>query len=67
LSVAGGVAVGATMQMSLGGPGGTGAVANTAQVTDFGNITTAGAQSNGIRAQSVGGNGGDGGFSILAA
>ena len=64
ISIAGGIALGATMQASLGGSGGVGATPGVVQVSDFGNITTGGAQSNGIRAQSVGGNGGSGGFSI---
>ena len=63
-SIAGGVAGGATMQMSLGGSGGKGATSGTVEVDDFGNIMTGGAQSNGIHAQSVGGNGGNGGISI---
>ena len=49
--------------VALGGSGGSGAVANTVEVNSTGNITTLGNLSDGILAQSVGGGGGNGGFS----
>ena len=47
--------------LSLGGSGGTGGDAGSVQVRNSGGIGTAGAQSLGVFAQSVGGGGGDGG------
>jgi len=49
---------------SVGGDGGKGAVGGEVDVTNGGSITTSGDFSHGIFAQSVGGGGGNGGFSI---
>lgn len=55
-----------TSTLSVGGSGGTGAAAGNVQIThnSTGAISTAGAQSYGIHAQSVGGGGGVGGEAI---
>ena len=50
--------------MSVGGKGGGGGKGGTVDVTNSGNILTAGDQSYGVFAESIGGGGGDGGFSI---
>ena len=70
-SIAGGVADGPAISLSLGGFGGSGATAGSVSVSQIGSITTgadggSGNFSNGLRAQSIGGNGGNGGFSIAA-
>jgi hypothetical protein len=52
---------------TVGGGGGAGGVGDTVTVTSIGTVTTSGAQSDGILAQSVGGGGGRGGFAIGAA
>lgn len=48
--------------VNVGGAGGTGMTSGRVDVTNTGTITTPGRQSYGIRAQSVGGGGGDGGI-----
>ena len=50
--------------MSVGGLGGTGGDAGTVTLSSTGTISTAGALSKGLWAQSVGGGGGRGGFAI---
>jgi len=52
---------------AFGGDGGTGSDGADVTVRHSGNILTTGNQSNGILAQSIGGGGGTGGFSISAA
>ena len=59
----GGVAIG----LSVGGFGGGGATAGAVTVTSAQNILTNGNDSNGILAQSLGGGGGNGGFSLGVA
>ena len=53
--------------VSLGGSGGTGGTGDRVGVTNNGQITTAGDNSVGILAQSVGGGGGNGGFALSGA
>ncbi len=53
--------------ISVGGSGGAGGDASTVVLGSDGDITTGGLRSYGILAQSVGGGGGDGGFSIGAS
>jgi len=48
--------------VAIGGKGGAGGTGNTVTVDNSGAITTDGAKSNGIFAQSIGGGGGTGGF-----
>ena len=50
----------------IGGFGGEGADAKKVEVTSVGNITTDGAHSRGILAQSIGGGGGTGGFNVTS-
>ncbi|RST86845.1 hypothetical protein EJC49_09070 [Aquibium carbonis] len=50
-----------------GGGGGAGGAGGDVHVTNFGTITTQGANAAGVFAQSVGGGGGSGGFSIAAS
>ncbi|CAN7249278.1 autotransporter outer membrane beta-barrel domain-containing protein [Devosia sp. LjRoot16] len=58
---------GAAAAAAFGGDGGTGSDGADVTVRHSGNILTTGNQSNGILAQSIGGGGGTGGFSISAA
>ncbi|MCX5571707.1 hypothetical protein [Kaistia nematophila] len=55
---------GGAAAVSLGGSGATGGVGKEVFVTNYGNIATGGQQAHGILAQSIGGGGGNGGFSI---
>ncbi|WP_147422702.1 autotransporter outer membrane beta-barrel domain-containing protein [Maricaulis maris] len=57
----------AGLGVSLGGSGGVGGTGEGVQVTNNGQITTAGDNSVGILAQSVGGGGGNGGFAVSGA
>jgi uncharacterized protein YhjY with autotransporter beta-barrel domain len=63
-SVAGGISTSKAVNFSLGGAGGDGARAGEVDVTNSSLISTMGTNSHGIFAQSVGGGGGDGGFSV---
>ncbi|GMN03054.1 hypothetical protein [Erythrobacter sp. MTPC3] len=73
---AGGFALGASVgiggkagvgaAVTLGGAGGNGADSGIARISAIGDIATEGAGSTGILAQSIGGNGGAGGFSFAA-
>ncbi|WP_423066858.1 hypothetical protein [Devosia sp. CN2-171] len=54
---------GGNSSFSFGGDGGTGSHGSKVTVANTGNITTTGDFSNGILAQSIGGGGGNGGFS----
>ena len=63
-SVGASLASDAAVSVAVGGTGGSGADANKVNVTSTGNIQTAGEHSYGLLAQSVGGGGGDGGFSV---
>ncbi|WP_171878151.1 hypothetical protein [Mesorhizobium loti] len=63
-SLAGSIESKATLALSVGGFGGTGNTASSVDVTSVDNILTHGDGSNGILAQSIGGGGGDGGFSF---
>jgi hypothetical protein len=51
---------------TLGGTGGSGGSGNTVDVNSQGSITTGGADSSAIEAQSIGRGGGNGGFSVAA-
>jgi hypothetical protein len=68
-SVAASIGGGAGVNLSIGGDGGTGSYAEAVRIGSeaagiAGTITTWGARSHGILAQSIGGGGGDGGTSI---
>lgn len=63
-SVSGGVSGGAGIGAAFGGSGGGGAAAGQVTVNQTGHLVTWGNHSYGILAQSVGGGGGDGGFSV---
>ncbi|WP_454760314.1 hypothetical protein [Caulobacter segnis] len=63
---AGGIVAGA-ISVSVGGAAGGGGSGGVVDLTNTGNIGTKGADSYGILAQSVGGGGGTGGFSVSAA
>jgi hypothetical protein len=63
-SVAGSISKGASGRFSLGGSGEAGADGQTVDVVSENSITTRGDESHGIFAQSVGGGGGSGGFSV---
>jgi hypothetical protein len=66
-SITGQLLGGQTLGFSFGGDGGTGGTGNAVQVKSAADITTQGVQGYGILAQSVGGGGGNGGFSLAAA
>jgi alpha-tubulin suppressor-like RCC1 family protein len=67
-SVAGGVSTeGTAISASIGGAGGSGANGSNVTVSSASSIRTSGDHSFGILAQSVGGGGGDGGFSVAGA
>ncbi len=53
--------------LMVGGDGGTGGDAEQVSVSNTGIVTTSGSNAYGIRAESIGGGGGDGGFSMLAS
>ncbi|WP_055048792.1 autotransporter outer membrane beta-barrel domain-containing protein [Devosia sp. A16] len=61
-SIGGGEMTNISVGVAIGGKGGAGGTGNTVTVDNSGAITTDGAKSNGIFAQSVGGGGGTGGF-----
>ena len=63
-SVAGGISNSPDVNLSIGGSGSSGGNGMEVDVDSSSNITTHGYDSQGIFAQSVGGGGGDGGFSI---
>ncbi|HEY5755346.1 MAG TPA: hypothetical protein VIU34_05955 [Steroidobacter sp.] len=63
-SVAGSITRGASGRFSLGGSGDEGADGQTVDVVSENSITTRGDESHAIFAQSVGGGGGSGGFSV---
>ncbi len=56
--------VGGAAAVSLGGSGGVGGAGSTAEVDSIGHIYTEGALADGIITQSIGGGGGNGGFSL---
>jgi len=58
---------GSNISLSLGGTGGAAGAAGRVQVTTIGQFYTAGLGSTALLAQSVGGKGGDGGFSFSGA
>jgi hypothetical protein len=64
LSVAGAIAKSGAATLSLGGSGGSGGTGGIVTVTNNGDITTTGADSHGVFAQSLGGGGGSGGLSV---
>ncbi|MDY6481127.1 ESPR-type extended signal peptide-containing protein [Acinetobacter faecalis] len=53
--------------IAIGGEAGDGAFANTVSVANYGDLITVGNHSRGIVAQSIGGNGGNGGLAIGAS
>ncbi|KQN39323.1 hypothetical protein ASG37_06985 [Sphingomonas sp. Leaf407] len=55
----------ATVGVTVGGSGGSGAVAGDVQVDNFGQLSTTADDSLGIRAQSIGGGGGSGGAAYM--
>jgi len=55
------------VSVSVGGSGTSGGIGNNVQVNNASDIFTQGERSYGIRARSIGGGGGDGGFSISGA
>ena len=65
----GGVAFGSTLAVAVGGAGGTGGGAGAVAVypTEGFTITTTGAYSDGLFAQSIGGGGGHGGYAVSGA
>ncbi len=63
-SIAGNVSVSAGMNLSLGGAGGDGGNGAASEIENKGGVTTLGGQSHGVVAQSIGGGGGSGGFSV---
>ncbi|MDE2182707.1 MAG: hypothetical protein KGJ78_06765 [Alphaproteobacteria bacterium] len=66
-SVAASVSTGASLSLGLGGSGAAGGGASDVAVSSFSDITTLGDNSYGILAQSIGGGGGNGGFSVAAS
>ncbi len=65
-TVAAALSGGKSVSIAWGGKGGTGGKSSTVEVNHVGAIATRGTQANGIFAQSVGGGGGTGGFSVAA-
>ncbi len=63
-SIAGAISTGNALSLSFGGSGGSGGAASNVTALNSGNIATLGDRSYGVLAQSVGGGGGDGGFSV---
>lgn len=63
-SVAGSITQSASAQFSMGGGGSTGGNAGTVQVNTANTVVTQGNDAHGIFAQSLGGGGGNGGFSV---
>ncbi len=59
--------VSVSASIAIGGQAGAGAIANTVSVTNYGDLFTQGDHSKGIVAQSIGGNGGNGGLAIGAS
>jgi hypothetical protein len=66
-SVAGGISKGDGAKFSMGGHGGAGNHADTVSVRSAATIETSGADAHGIFAQSIGGGGGSGGFSVAGS
>ncbi len=66
-SVAASVSMGASVSLSIGGSGASGGDASTVNVSSLSDITTQGGSSYGILAQSLGGGGGNGGFSVAGS
>ncbi len=66
-SVAGSVSSGGALSLSFGGAGGAGSASSDVTVQNTGDITTYGDRSDGILVQSVGGGGGNGGFSVAGS
>ena len=67
MSISGQLLGGQTIGFGFGGDGGNGGLGGTVDVESASNIVTDGEQSHGLMAQSVGGGGGAGGFSLTAA
>ena len=67
IAAGGSTGAGDGMSQSVGGAGGVASNGGTVTVTNAGTIETDGALSHGVYAQSVGGGGGSGGFSVSGA
>jgi uncharacterized protein YhjY with autotransporter beta-barrel domain len=71
MAIAGNINVGAQqsggVSVALGGKGGSGGTGEAVKVTSGATITTAGEKAFGIKAQSIGGGGGDGGMAIAGS
>lgn len=65
-SVGSALGAGRAVNASVGGSGSGGGTADDALIASTGNVTTVGDESHGFHAQSIGGGGGNGGFSIGA-
>jgi hypothetical protein len=63
-SVAGGISASANVNFAMGGSGGAGAEGKDVTLTNSSTVNTVGSDSHGLFAQSVGGGGGSGGFSV---
>ena len=66
-SIAASASAGSSASVSLGGSGGAGNRGGSVDVISLGDIITGGNHAYGILAQSVGGGGGDGGFSVAGS
>jgi len=66
-SIAGSIAGGTSVNLSIAGDGGNGNKGNNVIVKNQGSITTDNDDAHGILAQSIGGSGGNGGFSVAAS
>ncbi len=67
INVSGGLAMGGTLAVGVGGFGGSGGKGRDVQATVDANLQATGMDANGVLAQSIGGGGGDGGINISGA
>ncbi|ATQ43306.1 hypothetical protein CSW64_13200 [Caulobacter mirabilis] len=65
-SIGGASSVGGAISVGVGGAGGGGGEGKRVGATVTGDVTTLGAESDGVVAQSIGGGGGNGGFNVAA-
>ncbi len=66
-SIAGGISTGPAVSFSMGGSAGSGGNGDVVQLDSSSNVRTGGDKSHGIVAQSIGGGGGSGGFSVAGS
>ena len=66
-SVAGGISKSRAVTFSLGGGGGTGSIGGDVDLASSGDVVTLGGDSHAVFAQSLGGSGGSGGFSVAGS